>query len=281
MVLYPWTSRILSGYLEFEKEAIGLSALLTTSPTQSYLLEGTTRLVLLNQRTPRSGFLFGAFNWMRPTISGFETLANSSFRSCPALRSSRRFLFRGKHESRFELAEGFTLSISGLKQSPVHLQVICSHQEQVCRLSLRNLLAIHTTNSLTSPMLPRDTGVYFFCEGSRSSSWLKRYLLQAEPHRLYVCTQANLKRRSHQVSYKDVILATSSILLLELHVIELGCPPDDPISTETIASMLLRFSRSGTILPLKIKILWKLLKTSLMYPTDFFPFLSRALMSKL
>ena len=100
----------------------------------------------------------------------------------------KNVLYGGKGASRFDLARGFTPSLCGFKQTPLSMQTLRSHQEQVSRRALEKLMSSHPAHPLTKSVLSKGVDVYFYVKGAKKASWIKGFVLRAEPHVVRVCT---------------------------------------------------------------------------------------------
>ena len=131
-------------------------------------------------------------------------------------------MYGGKQLSSFEQARGYRPSICGLPQLPVSAEILQAHEEQVARRAIHAFLRSHNTSSISKDLIPPRTKIYYYRKLTNRGEWHVGYVLKAEEHIVYVCTDPQLKSKPSQIAYEDLRLAPSSSLLQELDDIELG-----------------------------------------------------------
>lgn len=150
----------------------------------------------------------------RPSLSDQEIVANAAF--------LKNLLSGSKLISSFELAKGYTPSMSGLPDSPSSIDFFSAYLENSCRRALHIFLRSKNTKHISRTLLAPGTPVYFYRKSQSRGAWFPAFVKTTKDHLAILSSTRDLKGTTYSVSYEDLRLQPSSPLLRELERLELG-----------------------------------------------------------
>lgn len=174
---------------------------------------------LLIQRLVKDGSYASASRAV--SITPDELLSRATYLS--------NILYGSKLLSSFELARGYTPSISGLPASNLTEQLVEAHHEQAARRALHIFEKSKVPRPLQATDFEKDQEVYFFKRGPKFGTWEVGWVRDIEDHALILSSNKRHRGKSIRSAYEDVRKVPSSPLLRVLDSYEFFFPRSSAI----------------------------------------------------